>query len=116
MTALETWGGTGGGSVPSGRSGRIYEVFNPDYSVGVGCDQSGRIVGLHLGDEVWESADSWLAGEIVRVARLAHLKARVGRRMELLSRGVSPVVADALALPTEAEYRLQEKAAFGAGY
>ncbi|WP_330232122.1 hypothetical protein OHA40_06305 [Nocardia sp. NBC_00508] len=91
-------------------------MFNPDYSVGVGCDQSGRIVGLHLGDEVWENTDSWLAGEIRRVARLAHLKARVGRRAELLNRGVSPVVADALELPTEAEYQLQEKIEFGAGY
>ncbi|WP_454198132.1 hypothetical protein [Nocardia sp. Marseille-Q1738] len=91
-------------------------MFNPDYSVGVACEQGGRIVGLHLGDEIWENTDSWLAGEIQKVARLAYLKARVGRRAELLDRGVSPVVADALELPTEAEYRLQEKAAFGAGY
>ncbi|MEV2226063.1 hypothetical protein AB0E01_40285 [Nocardia vinacea] len=117
MTGLETWGATGDGSgAPPRGSDRIYEVFNPDYSVGVACEQSGRIVGLHVGDDVWENTDSWLADEIQRVARLAYLKARVGRRAELLDRGVAPVVADALELPTEAEYRLQEKAAFGAGY
>ncbi|MGQ4617284.1 hypothetical protein [Nocardia sp. R7R-8] len=94
----------------------IYEVFNPDYSVGVACDRSGTIVGLHLGDEVWENTDSWLAAEIVRVARLAYQKSRVGRRAELLYNGALPRLADSLGLPTEAEYHLMEKAAFGAGY
>ncbi|MGK8524487.1 hypothetical protein ACRS6B_24350 [Nocardia asteroides] len=93
---------------------RIYEVFNPDYSVGVACDRSGTIVGLHIGD-VWEHADSWLAAEIVRVARLAQVKSQVGRRAELMYNGASPRVADSLGLPTEAEYNLMAKAEFGEG-
>lgn len=94
----------------------IYEVFDPDYSVGVACDQSGMIVGLHLGEEVWQNTDEWLADELVRVARLAHLKSQVGRRTELLYNGALPSIADDLGLPTEAAYILQEKAEFGRDY
>ncbi|MGY2092387.1 MULTISPECIES: hypothetical protein [Nocardia] len=93
----------------------IYEVFNPDNSVGVACDRSGLVVGLHIGD-VWEQADSWLAAEILRVARLARMKSQVGRRAELLYNGMSPHVADSLRLPTEADYNLMEKAEFGDGF
>ncbi|WP_416565457.1 hypothetical protein [Nocardia testacea] len=95
-------------------SGPVFEVFNPDYSVGVACDLAGEIVGVHLGDEIWESTDAWLAAEIVRVARLAHMKSQVGRRMALLDNGALPHVADARGLPTEAEYRRMEKMEFGA--
>ncbi|WP_328407757.1 hypothetical protein [Nocardia sp. NBC_00403] len=91
----------------------IYEVFNPDYSVGVACDRSGTIVGLHLGDGVWDNTDSWLANELVRVARLAYLKSRVGRRAELLHNGAWPSIADSLGLITETEYKFREQAEFG---
>jgi hypothetical protein len=94
----------------------VYEAFNPSYSVGVACNRSGMIVGLHLGDEVFEHADDWLAREIVRVARLAYLKSRVGRRGELLDNGGLPRLADSLGLPTEAEYNIIEKAEFGDGF
>ncbi|MGK8505634.1 hypothetical protein [Nocardia asiatica] len=94
------------------RRNTIYEVFNPDHSVGVACDRSGLIVGLHIGD-VWEQADSWLAVEILRVAKLARAKSQVGRRAELLHDGALPHVADSLRLPTEAEYRRMEKVEFG---
>ncbi|MET8878515.1 hypothetical protein [Nocardia sp. NPDC004604] len=91
----------------------IYEVFNPDYSVGVGCDRAGMIVGLYLGDEVLEHADDgWLAAEVLRLARLAHMKSRVGRRAELLYHGALPHLADSLELPTEAAYNLMEKTEF----
>lgn len=100
---------------PVRRVDRVFEVFNPDYSVGVACDLAGVIVGLHLGDEVWENTDVWLASEIVRVARLARMKSQVGRRMALLDNGALPHVADTYGLPTEAEYRLMEKAEFGEG-
>ncbi|MBF6414589.1 hypothetical protein [Nocardia cyriacigeorgica] len=93
-----------------------YEVFNPDFSVGVACDRSGMIVGIHLGDEVWANTDHWLAAEIVRVARLAYLKARLGRREELLADGTPPRTADVLGLPTEAEYHRQLKEEFGSDY
>ncbi|WP_327100864.1 hypothetical protein OIE68_19945 [Nocardia vinacea] len=112
MTDLDTGDGDEAEAPPDWRN-LIYEVFNPDYSVGVACDHSGMIVGLHLGDEVWQNTDSWLAGEVLRVARLAHLKSRVGRRTELLYNGAFPYVADELGLPTEAEYTLQEKTEFG---
>ncbi|WP_280271987.1 hypothetical protein [Nocardia wallacei] len=95
---------------------QVYEVFNPDYSVGVACERNGIVVGLHLDDEVWESTDSWLAAEIVRLARLAHMKARVGRRAELVQRYGNGSLADALGLPTEAQYRLAEKQEFGGSY
>ncbi|WP_062993849.1 hypothetical protein [Nocardia anaemiae] len=94
----------------------VYEVFNPSYSVGVACNRSGTIIGLHLGDEVAEHTDDWLAREILRVARLAYLKSRVGRRAELLSNGGLPRLADSLGLPSEAEYNIIEKAEFGDGF
>ncbi|MEV6139354.1 hypothetical protein AB0L63_25540 [Nocardia sp. NPDC051990] len=91
----------------------IYEVFNPDYSVGVACDRAGMIVGLYLGDDVLERADDgWLAAEVLRLARLAHVKSRVGRRAELLFNGGPPDLADLLELPTEAAYDLMEKTEF----
>lgn len=94
----------------------IYEVFNSDYSVGVACDRRGVIVGLHLGDEVWENTDSWLAAEILRISRLAHLKSQVGRRAEMLYNGVGPHVADAYDYPTEAQYAAIEKAELDRGH
>jgi hypothetical protein len=90
-----------------------FEVFNPDYSVGVACDRSGLIVGLHLGDEVWDNTDEWLAREIIRVARLARLKSQAGRRLELMATAAGARLADRLSLPTQAEYELLEKSEFG---
>ncbi|GGL05490.1 hypothetical protein [Nocardia jinanensis] len=101
---------------PPGRGSRVFEVFNPEYSVGVACALSGEIVGIHLGAEVWENDDAWLAAEILRVARLAHMKSQVGRRASLLERGALPHVADARGLPTESDYRLREKLEFGDGH
>lgn len=97
----------------SGHASRIYEAFNPDYSVGVACNILGVIVGVHLGDEVWENTDAWLAAEIVRVARLARVKSQVGRRSMLAARGALRHVLDEYGLPTEEEYRRMEKAEFG---
>ncbi|MFI9413306.1 hypothetical protein [Nocardia gamkensis] len=111
MTDLDTSDAAGAEAPPDWRN-LVYEVFNPDYSVGVACDRGGMIVGLHLGDEVLEHPDGWLAEEIVRVARLAHQKSRVGRRAELLYKGGLPHFADSLELPTEAEYNLMEKTEF----
>ncbi|WP_040776325.1 hypothetical protein [Nocardia pneumoniae] len=112
MTDLDTSDGAEAESPPDWRN-LVYEVFNPEYSVGVACDRSGMIVGLHLGDEVGEHTDDWLASEVLRVARLAYLKSRVGRRAELLYNGGLPRLADSLGLPTEAEYNIMEKAEFG---
>ncbi|MGO4649499.1 hypothetical protein AB4305_31865 [Nocardia sp. 2YAB30] len=89
-------------------------MFNSDYSVGVGCDRNGLIIGLHLGEEVRENGNSWLAAEILRIARLAYLKAGVRRRAEMLDNGGSPRIADSMGLPTEAEHNTIEKTEFDA--
>lgn len=90
-----------------------YEVFNPDHSVGVACDRDGEVVGLHLSDEARDNGDSWLAAEILRLARLAHLKSRVGLRAEMEYNGARPYTVDSFDLPTEAAYRAMEHAEFG---
>ncbi|WP_280422363.1 hypothetical protein [Nocardia carnea] len=104
---------TVGSLAASARRQQIFQVFNPDYSVGVACDLAGVIVGIHLGDEVVEYSDSWLAAEILRLARLARMKADVGRRQALIDSGMLPHAVDARGLPTEADYRRAEMAEFG---
>lgn len=90
-----------------------FEVFNPDYSVGVACDYDGRIVGIHLGQEISEASDEWLADQILRAGKLACLKSRVAHRNALRAIGASGAHADALGFPTETEYQLQLKKEFG---
>ncbi len=89
-----------------------YEVFNPDHSVGVACDQDGEIIGLHIGAGVRDSTDSWLAAEILLLARLAYQKSLVGRREEMLARGTPSYIAEDFGLPTAAQYASMERAAF----
>ncbi|MGW5385902.1 hypothetical protein [Nocardia sp. NPDC003963] len=101
------------GSPASSRRQQIFEVFNPDYSVGVACDRAGIIVGLHLGDEILEQSDAWLSAEILRLARLARMKSEVGRRRILLDNGMLPHAVEARGLPSEAAYRRAEAAEFG---
>lgn len=93
-----------------------YEVFNPDNTVGVACNRDGEIVGLHLTDEAREEGDDWLAAEIVRLAKLAHLKSRVGLRAEMEDNGTGSHTIDAFDLPTEKSYRQAERAEFGTVY
>lgn len=88
-------------------------MFNPDFSVGVACDRSGIVAGVHLGDEVWSNSDYWLSREILRVARLAYLKSQVGRRAELLEAGAAPYTADTLGLLTESEFQRKLRDEFG---
>lgn len=102
-----------GSPAASARRQRIFEVFNPDYSVGVACDIAGIIVGLHLGEEVAEQSDAWLATEILRLARLARMKSEVVRRQRLLDNGMLPHAVEARGLPTEADYRRAEAAEYG---
>lgn len=64
-----------------------YEVFNPDHSVGVGCDRDGEIIGLYITDDARDNGDDWLASQIVKLARLAHAKSRVGLRAEMEYKG-----------------------------
>ncbi|MEV0297677.1 hypothetical protein [Nocardia sp. NPDC050710] len=92
---------------------RIYEVFNADRTVGVACNRDGEVIGLHLDDEARENGDSWLASEIVKLARLAHLKSRVGLREEMEYNGSRPYVVDSFDLPTENSYRSMERAELG---
>lgn len=93
-----------------------YEVFNPDNTVGVGCNREGEVIGLHIDDDARDNGDSWLAEEILSVAQLTHLKSRLGLRREMESNGVLPDTVDAFDLPTEATYRAAEQAAFGNGH
>lgn len=90
-----------------------YEVFNPDHCAGVACNRDGEIVGIHITDEARENGDQWLAAEIVKLARLAHLKSRVGLRAEMEYNGTRPYTIDSFDLPTEASYRLAEAAELG---
>ncbi|MBF6149170.1 hypothetical protein [Nocardia nova] len=92
---------------------RVYEVFNPDHTVGVACDRDGEVVGLHLTDDARENGDTWLAAEILRLARLAHAKSRVGLRSEMEYNGTRPYTIDSFDLPTESSYRAMEIAEFG---
>lgn len=94
---------------------RTYEVFNPDNTAGVACGRDGEIVGLHITDEARENGDSWLATELLRLSRLAHMKSRVGLRAEMEYKGARPYTIDAFDLPTEAKYRAMEEAEFGTG-
>ncbi|MBB5918767.1 hypothetical protein BJY24_007679 [Nocardia transvalensis] len=98
---------------PPDRQHAIYEVFNPDSTAGVAVNGDGEIVGLHITDEARENGDAWLSREIVRLARLAHAKSRVGLREEMIRNGVRPYTIDAFDLPTEASYRAMENAEFG---
>jgi hypothetical protein len=89
------------------------EVFNPSHSVGVACGPSGEIVGLHIGAEVRDNTDLWLASEVLLLARLAHQKSRLRQRIAMAARGVPSYIIDQLGFPTAAEYAAMERAAFG---
>ncbi|MEU7632224.1 hypothetical protein AB0C34_19890 [Nocardia sp. NPDC049220] len=90
-----------------------YEVFNPDHTVGVGCNRDGEIIGLYITDDARDNGDSWLAAEILRLGRLAHMKSRVGLRAEMEHNGTRSYTIDSFDLPTEASYRAMEDAEFG---
>ncbi|MFE2961011.1 hypothetical protein [Nocardia tengchongensis] len=92
-----------------------YEVFNPDNTAGVACNRDGEIVGLHLTDEARDNGDPWLADELLRLARLAHAKSRLGLRAEMEHNGTRPYTVDSFDLPTAASYRALEAAEFGTG-
>ncbi|GAA5062270.1 hypothetical protein [Nocardia callitridis] len=90
-----------------------HEVFNPDHTVGVACARDGEVVGLHITDDARDNGDAWLAAEILRIARLAHAKSRLGLRKEMEYKGTRPYTIDSFDLPTEASYRAMEEAEFG---
>lgn len=102
---------SGPGEEPDWRS-MIYEVFNPDHTAGVACNRDGEVIGLHITDEARDNGDSWLSAELLRLARLAHTKSRVGLRAEMEYKGTRSYTIDAFDLPTEAAYRVMEKAEF----
>jgi hypothetical protein len=86
----------------------VYEVFNPDQTVGVACDREGAVVGLHIDDDILDHGDEWLAQEIQRVAKLAYEKSRVALRAELERSGSDPFVLTSFGLPTDADYVAME--------
>ncbi|MEV6427509.1 hypothetical protein [Nocardia sp. NPDC051463] len=98
---------------PAEDQSRTFEVFNPDHSAGVACDRDGEIVGMHIADDALDNGDDWLAAEILKLARLAHAKSRVGLRNEMQRNGSLPYTIDSFDLPTEASYRAMEDAEFG---
>jgi hypothetical protein len=91
---------------------RIFQVFNPDQSVGAACDRDGAVVGLHISDEARDEGDNWLSEQIVRAAGLAHMKSRLGLREEMEFNGTKPYVISSFGLPTAADYDLAERTAF----
>ena len=99
-------------AAPDWRS-QVYEVFNPDHTVGVACARDGEVVGLHITDDARDNGDTSLAQEILRVARLAHAKSRLGLRKEMEYKGTRSYTVDSFDLPTEASYRAMEEAEFG---
>lgn len=90
-----------------------YQVFNSDHTAGVACNRDGEIVGLHLTDDARDNGDTWLGAELVRLARLAHLKSRVGLRTEMEHNGTRSYTIDSFDLPTAASYRAIEAAELG---
>ncbi|MFB8281075.1 hypothetical protein [Nocardia colli] len=95
------------------RNAHSYEVFNPDRTVGVACSRDGAMIGVHISDDARDNGDTWLAAEIVKLARLAHLKSRVGLRTEMEQKGTKPYTIDFFDLPTLESYRAVERAEFG---
>ena len=91
----------------------LYEVVNPEHTVGVACNRGGEVVGLLITDEARAEGDSWLSEEIVRLARLANTKSKVGLRAEMEFNGAAKHTVDALGLPTEADYHAMADAEFG---
>lgn len=91
----------------------VYEVFNPDQTVGVVCDRDGTIVGIHLDDEILPQGDDYVAEQVRRIAALAHQKSRVGLRSEMESNGTDAFTLSSFGLPTEKEYVAMEAAEFG---
>lgn len=104
-----------GAGQPAGRAGapQVFEVFNPDHTVGVACDRDGEIVGLHITDDARENGDTWLSAEILKLAGLAHAKSRLGLRREMEANGARSYTIDSFGLPTEAAYQALEDEAFG---
>ncbi|MGW0179023.1 hypothetical protein [Nocardia sp. NPDC003345] len=94
-------------------SQQVHEVFNPDHTVGVACDRDGEVVGLHITDDARENGDSWLSAEILKLARLAHAKSRLGLRREMEANGARSYTIDSFGLPSEAAYQAMEDEAFG---
>ncbi|MEU1985861.1 hypothetical protein [Nocardia sp. NPDC019395] len=92
---------------------QVYEVFNPDHTVGVACDRDGEIVGLHITDDARDNGDTWLSAEILKLAGLAHTKSRLGLRREMEANGARAYTIDSFGLPTEAGYQTMEDEAFG---
>ncbi|WP_328391705.1 hypothetical protein [Nocardia sp. NBC_00416] len=92
---------------------QVHEVFNPDHTAGVACDRDGEIVGLHITDDARENGDAWLGAEILKLARLAHAKSRLGLRREMEANGARSYTIDSFGLPTEAAYQAMEDEAFG---
>lgn len=97
--------------IPDWRS-MVYEVFNPEGSVGVACDREGEIIGMHITDEARDAGDAWLGTEIVKLAGLAYQKSRLGLRKEMEYKGTRPYTIDSFELPTEAAYQAMEDEAF----
>lgn len=68
----------------------VFEVFNPDATIGVACNRDGSVVGVHIDDDARESSDAWVADQILRLSRLAHQKSRLGLRAEMERNGTDP--------------------------
>lgn len=90
----------------------VYEVYNPDQTVGVACDRDGAVVGLHISDDVLDHGDTWVAAEVMKVAKLAHQKSRVALREEMERNGTDAFTLTSFGLPTQADYLAMERDEF----
>jgi hypothetical protein len=91
----------------------VYEVYNPEQTVGVVCDREGVVIGMHIDDEILYEGDDVVAATIRRVAALAHQKSRVGLRAEMERNGTDAVTLGSFGLPTQKDYLAMENAEFG---
>lgn len=89
-----------------------YSVYNPDQTIGVVCDREGGVVGVFIDDFVLDNGDTWVAREVLRVAKLAHMKSRVGLRAEMERNGTDAFTLRSFGLPTDDDYRAVEQAEF----
>lgn len=101
------------GDEPETAKDELFEVYNTDQTVGVGCNRGGSVVAVHISDDILDHGDHWVGQEIMRVAKLAHMKSRVGLRKQMERSGTDAYTLSSFGLPSETDYLAAEIAEFG---
>ncbi|MCH9729730.1 MAG: DUF2694 domain-containing protein [Actinomycetia bacterium] len=76
----------------------VFEATSCDEAIIVSVDRQGASIGVQLEPEAMECADAELAGRIIRLNTLAHLRSQLALRLEMEGNRVDNVGAS---LPTE---------------